>query len=151
MAKLPTAELVAVAFGKRVLSLAGVTAPVVTTLPDVAGWVTTGALQVEGIVGATIREHGLRDTIVSFGGWAARPNSDKPPYGQANGLLEFLVAIGTEGTWEDALVLELEPAGVYEPVLVQAGHHITEPRRVPDQDASRAHFTMDYRLIWGRR
>lgn len=151
MAKLPTSELVAVAYAKRVLSLAGVTAPVVTTLPDVAGWASTGAVQVEGIVGTTTREHGLRDIVVSFGGWGAKPGSDKPPYGQANGLLEFLVTFGAERDWADALALDLEPAGVYEPVLVQAGHHITEPRRIPDQDSSRAHYTVDYRLVWGRR
>jgi hypothetical protein len=147
--KLPTSELVAVAYAKRVLALAGVTAPVVTTLPDVAGWATTGALQVESIVGTTVRENGLRDVVISYGGWGARPGSDKPPWGQANGLLEYLVESET-WDWENALRLELEPANTYEAVRVQGGQKQTEPRRVPDPDTSRAHFTMDFRLIWGR-
>lgn len=150
--KLPTAELVAVAYAKAVLGAAGQgTVPVVTTLPDASGWASTGAVQVGGIVGTTTRENGLRDTVVSYEGWGARPGSDKPPWGQANGLLEFILADGSERDWTDGLILELEPAGVYEPVLVQSAFMQTEPRRIPDPDTSRAHYTMDHRIIWGRR
>jgi hypothetical protein len=153
MAKLPTGELVAVAYGKRVLVDAGNTAPVVTTLPGVDSWSTTGALQVEGIVGtgsgarSGARLTNLRDMIVSFGGWAARPGSDKPPWGQANGLLE-LIRDSAFRDWSEAWELELEPAGVYLPVLVQGAHPQTEPRRMADPDMSRAHYTMDFRLFW---
>lgn len=142
--KLPTGELVAVAYGKWVL---GLTVPVVTNLPTVESWVTTGALQIEGIVGTRTRENNIRDMIVSYGGWAARPGSDKPPYGQANGLLED-VRDTAYRDWSEAVPLALEPAGVYLPVLVQGARPETEPRRIPDPDTSRAHYTMDFRLIW---
>lgn len=150
MPKLPTAELVAVAYAKRALALAGLTAPVVTTLPDVASWSATGAVQVDGIVGSTGRENDLRDAVVAFSGWGARPGSDKPPWGQANGLLEALRA-GAFADLADGQEMELEPAGVYSPVLLQA---VTtqgvqgEPRRVPDPDTSRAHYVLELRLIW---
>lgn len=152
MAKQPTGELVAVAFGKSVLSLAGKpTVPVVTTLPAATVWATTGALQVEGIVGTVTRDTNLRDTVVSFGGWATKPNSDKPPWGQANELLEDIRAAAFWDWADTALPLDLEPAGVYEPVLIQGVVPVTEPRRMPDPDTSRAHYTMDLRLMWTLR
>jgi hypothetical protein len=158
MPKLATPELVAVAYGKAVLSLAGVpTVPVVTTLPEVSTWQATGAVQVESIVGTgatqgrSSRDNNLRDVVVSYGGWGARPNSDKPPWGQANGLLEF-IRESAFWDWADAaLPLDLEPAGVYNSVLVQGAIPVTEPRRIPDQDAGRAHYSMDFRLIWTPR
>lgn len=152
MAKRPTAELVAVAFGKAVLSLAGKpTVPVVTTLPAVTAWQTTGALQVGGIVGTVTRDQDLRDTVVSYEGWAARPNSDKPPWGQANEILEDIRGAAFWDWADAALPLDLEPAGVYDPVLVQSAVVVTEPRRMADPDTSRAHYTMDLRLFWTLR
>lgn len=149
MPKIPTAELVAVAYGKAVLGWASNTAPVVTTLPDVSSWSATGALQVAGIVGTTTRDNDLRDVVVSFDAWGARPGSDKPPWGQANELLEIVRASSfAEGVFP--LWLGLTPPGVYSAVQVQAAIPITEPRRLPDPDASRAHYTMDFRLIWVR-
>ena len=147
MPKLPTGELVAVAYAKAVLLGAGKgSVPVVTTLPPVADWVSTGAVQVGGIVGGAARDTALHDMVVSFEGWAARPNSDKPPWGQANELLEIL--------WNDAYAtdafyaVELQPADVYSDVLIQSGKPLTPPRRIPDQDQSRAHYSMDLRLFW---
>lgn len=150
MPKMPTGELVAVAYAKRALALAGLTAPVVTTLPDVAGWKDTGAVQVDGIVGSTSRDNDLRDMVASFSGWGARPGSDKPPWGQANGLLEAVRA----GAFVDlgtGMDLDLEPAGVYSPVLLQGVSTQgvqAEPRRVPDPDTSRAHYVVELRLLW---
>lgn len=152
MAKRPTAELVAVAFGKAVLSLAGKpTVPVVTTLPAATVWQATGAVQVEGIVGTVARDTDLRSPVVSFGFWATKPNSDKPPWGQANELAEDIRGAAFWDWADAALPLDLEPAGVYDPVLVQSARVITEPRRMPDPDLSRAHYTMDFQLWWTLR
>lgn len=148
--KRPTGELVAVAYAKRILTLAGFTAPVVTTLPDVSSWSSTGAVQVDGIVGNVAKENNLRDMVVSFSGWGARPGSDKPPWGQANGLLEP-IRDSAFLDWADALELELEPAGTYAPVRVQSAVTLgvqSEPRRMPDPDTSRAHYVMELRLLW---
>lgn len=148
MPKLPTGELVAVAYGKTVLARAAIAAPVSTTLAPVTAWQATGALQVTGIVGGVARETPIRDMVVSFDSWAARPGSDKPPWGQANELVE-LVRDSSYWDWTDALALALEPAGVYQDVLVQGAHPVSpEPRRIPDQDTSRAHFSLDLRLFW---
>lgn len=148
MPKLPTAELVAVAYGKAVLTGAGKTAPVSTTLAGATTWQATGALQVTGIMGGVARDNDLRDMVVSFDSWATRPGSDKPPWGQANELLE-LIRASAFWDWTDALELELEPADVYLPVRIMGAHPVTaEPRRIPDQDASRAHYSMDFRIFW---
>lgn len=148
--KLPTAELVAVAYVKRVLATAGVTAPVSTTLADAGTWATTGAIQVDGIVGSTSREGNLRDVVVGLSGWGARPGSDKPPWGQANGLLELV----RDSAFQDVaapVLLELEPANTYRPVMVQSATTLGvqgEPRRMADPDTSRAHYVMELRLFW---
>lgn len=149
VAKIPTGELVAVAYAKAVLSLAGLQAvPVATTLPDATEWAATGAVQVSGVVGGTPHENPLRDMIIGYDGWAVRPNSGKPPWGQANSLLE-LIHESAFWDWADtALPLQLEPAGVYDPVLVQGATPQTYPRRLADPDTSRAHYTMDFRLLW---
>lgn len=148
MPKNPTGELVAVAYGKAVLARAGLAVPVSTTLAAVTSWQATGALQVTGIVGGVVRDNDLRDMVVSFDSWAARPGSDKPPWGQANELVE-LVRLSAFWDWTDALELDLEPAGVYTGVRVQGARPVSpEPRRIPDQDASRAHYSLDFRLLW---
>jgi hypothetical protein len=150
MPKLPTAELVAVAYAKRILNLAGYTAPVVTTLPGVETWKDTGAVQVDGIVGSTSRENNIRDVVVALSAWGARPGSDKPPWGQANGLLEP-IRDSAFLDWSNAMPLDLEPANTYSPVLVQSVTTLGvqgEPRRVPDPDTSRAHYVMELRLFW---
>lgn len=147
--KLPTVELVAIAWAKSVLTGAGITLPpIVTKLPDVAGWVSTGAVQVVGTGGGMVHDTNLRDSVVSFEGWAARPDSDKPPYGQANGLLEFL-RDACYGDSRYPLALELEPAATYKAVRVLSVVPVNaEPRRIPEPDASRAHFSQDLRLFW---
>lgn len=148
MPKLPTGELVAVAYAKAALSRASLTAPVSTTLAAVTAWSTTGALQVTGVVGGVARDTDLRDMVVSFDSWAARPGSDKPPWGQANELVE-VIRSSAFWDWTEDLELDLEPAGVYSPVRVQGAVPVSpEPRRIPDQDASRAHYSLDFRIFW---
>lgn len=148
MPKLPTGELVAKAYAKYALAAAGLgTVPVATSLPDVAAWAETGAVQIDGIVGTTYRENNLRDMVASYSGWAARLDSDKPPYGQANELME-VIRESAFWDWPSAVELSLEPAGVYSDVVIHAVHPVTEPRRIPDQDQSRAHYTMDFRVVW---
>jgi hypothetical protein len=146
--KLATDELVAVAFGKWALARAGLTAPVVTTLPDVSGWASTGAVQVTGVTGTTTHDTPLHDVVVSYEGWAARPGSDKPPWGQANGLLAGIADASYADWWDLVVPLTLEPAGVYQSVVVQGAIVLMWPRRLADPDASRAHYSMDLRLIW---
>jgi hypothetical protein len=155
MPKLATGENVAVAFAKWALAAQGFPDVLVaTTLPAVAVWGSTptvtgtGAVQVEGIVGTTAHDTNLRDHMVSYGGWAARINSDKPPWGQANELLEVIREQCFAYDFVDWVELDLEPAGVYQAVAVQGAIPQVDPRRIPDPDASRAHYSMDLRLIW---
>src|ERR1044072_225378 len=119
--KLATAELVAVAFANWALEAQGFTGvPVVTRLPAVAVWGSTptvqgtGAVQVEGIVGTTPHDTNLRDHMISYGGWAARIDSDKAPWNNANGLLEAIREQCFTTDFVDWQELDLQPANTYQ-------------------------------------
>lgn len=138
-------ELVAVAW---LSSADGVEAgQVATTLPtDAAAWESNGFLHVVGAVGGTPQlYHPLREPVVQVDAYAVNLNSGKPPWGKAASLMELVVA----ATYDEAglqRVLTLRPG--YPQARVLTAHLASEPRRMPGDDASFAHFQADLVLHW---
>jgi hypothetical protein len=147
MATTPKAnsELVAVAW---LLGAAGIQAgQVATTLPtDTTGWEANGFVLVPAVVGGSPQLHyALREPVVQVETWAANPNSGKPPWGKAASLFELLVdATYDESRMQRTLTL---PAG-YPQARVMTAHFLTEPRRLPADEASYARFQADLALHW---
>lgn len=148
MPLLPTTEGVAVAWLR---TLPEIPAGVATTLPatregQVPTWAEHGFITIS-VVGGTVRDTNLRMPVVSVDAWAVAPNSDRPPWGKANGLTEL---VRDACYREDRFPVQVVPSpGDYLPALVQSASLVTsESRRVPDPDTSRAHYVLDVALYW---
>lgn len=120
---------------------------VATTLPtDVSAWAANGFVQVCPVVGGSPQLHyALREPVVQVDFYAVTPNSGKPPWGKAAALGEQLVAATFDiDRMQRTLTL---PTG-YPQARVLTAHFLTEPRRMPSDDASYARYTADLTLHW---
>lgn len=143
----PDSESVAVAW----LSLA-LPVGVATTLPKLTSWPVYSGTNVRGFATVTIAggrtfESGLRAPIVSVGTWAAVDGSDQPQYGAAVQLAELVVAscFAEDGRTP---AVRVRKTNKYRYASVRSVRLNAEPRRVPDQDASVAHFETEIELFW---
>lgn len=147
MAPTPRAnsELVAVAWLQGADGIEA--AQVATTLPsDETTWSANGFVQVPMVVGGTPQLHyALREPVVQVDVWAVNPSSGKPPWGKAASLMELIVA----ATYDvDRMQRTLTLPSGYPQARVTTAHLITEPRRIPADNASYARFSADLALHW---
>ncbi|MFE4671115.1 hypothetical protein [Streptomyces sp. NPDC056723] len=138
-------ELVAVAW---LLAAAGIEpGQVATTLPsDAAAWEANGFVHVVGAVGGTPQLHyALREPVVQVDAYAVNLSSGKPPWARAASLVELIVA-ATYDTAGLQRVLTLRPG--YPQARVLTAHLVSEPRRMPSDNASYARYQTDLALHW---
>ncbi len=140
----PTSESVAVAWLSAWFPVG-----VGTTLPRPGTWpVFTGTVKGFGTVsivgGRTVTGFG-RMPVVSLGTWAAVDGSDNPQWGAASQLAERLVRRTQE---TDFVPQYVRQSAKYERALVHSISLVAEPRRIPDPDASAAHFETEFVLVW---
>jgi hypothetical protein len=140
----PTSEAVAVAWLSTWFPVG-----VATSLPKPGTWSTlSGSIQgfaTVSIVGGRIAGGFGRMPVVSLGTWAAVPGSDNPQWGAASQLAEKIVRLAQTPTFDPVFVRQR--AG-YERALVHSISLVSEPRRIPDPDASAAHFETEFVLVW---
>lgn len=120
---------------------------VATTLPaDTTTWAAHGFVQVPMVVGGTPQlHHALREPVVQVDVWAVNPSSGKPPWGKAASLMELIVA----ATYDiDRMQRTLTLPTGYPQARVMTAHLITEPRRIPADNASYARYSADLALHW---
>jgi hypothetical protein len=136
-----TTELVAVAW------LKGVVGDIVsTTLPrDNTSWAASGFVTVATTGGSAGLYVPLRSPVVSVGCWAAARDSNRPPWNKAAYLAEQIQAAtyDVDGT-SRLLTLPTNYPGA----RVLTAYTTYEPRRVPDDEASYAHFDFGLTLNW---
>lgn len=146
----PTNELVAVAWLSQ--RVAGLTSSMVaTSLPkDTSTWADEGFLQVQAIPGGTPDiDTFLRRPVFQLDGWACSPSSAKPPWNLANRLLE-LVRVATEDAQAGHYGKAVTLPDSYGAARVQSAYLIGEPRRILDDEAGYARFTVDLAIDWVR-
>lgn len=151
MAHVPNSELVFEAWLK---GIDGVPPNGVgTTLPgDNTTWAASGFVQysvVGGSPGVYVPE---REPVFTVDCWAVRLNSAKPPWGMANNLAETIVEAcyqGVDETIPTARVVTISRSG-YEQARVQSAYPLTEPRRMPGDEARFARYQFDLALFWVR-
>lgn len=140
----PTSEFVAAAWLSAVLPVG-----VATSLPKRETWSTySGTVKgfaTVSIVGGSTRDFGLRAPVVSVGTWAAVIGSDNPQWGAASQLAEIVVAECLKLVPDVRVVKQSDK---YASALVHTVRLNAEPRRIPDQDASVAHFETEFVLVW---
>lgn len=150
---LPTTELVAEAWlGQRVPGI--VQGQVATTLPKpseagVISWADEGFVQVQALPGgpADVDLPQWRRAVCQLDFWAATPSGKVPPWALANRLVELVRAATETQAYGGAVTLREGYLGA----RVQAAYFETEPRRVLDDPAGYARFTVDaFALDWVR-
>ncbi len=142
MPHLPSAELVAVAWLK---TLDGVPSDgVATTLPgDPTVWAANGFVQVGTVGGSPAVHTPLRTPVVQVDCWANNSNSAKSPWGKSSALAELVVA----ATYSIRPRLLVMPEGFHNARLNTAWP-LTEPRRIPGDEAGFARVNFDLALSW---
>jgi hypothetical protein len=139
---LPTDEYVASALLSDLLAV-----PAATSLPKLDQWPvfsgTIRAFVTVDIVGGGANANRLQDPVVSVHTWAAVPGSDNPQWGAAAQL--------GHRVWDASQERDFEPrtyrqSAKYVPALVLGLSPVARPRRIPDPDASMAHFATEVRV-----
>jgi hypothetical protein len=142
----PSTELVAIAWLK---TLPGIpTTSVATTLPgDSSTWSELGFVQVSVVGGSPEIHNPRRSPVVQIDCWACNPNSEKTPWGKAGVLVETIVN-ATYLLELSNVTVSLTPADTYDRARVLSAYPLTEPRRVPGDEAGFARLQFDMALSW---
>lgn len=145
---IPDPEQVAVAWAKTLELPMG--SAVATTVPEASGWpVVEGAttrafLQVFATGGGRVGDTPLGRTVMSVDSWATKTSSDRPPLRLASHVLSRIVG----ATYSGDFPVELDMGAGVQRARVHSAYVVSQPRRIPDQDTSRAHYSMDLALLW---
>lgn len=142
----PDSESVAVAWLSARLPVG-----VATTLPKLSSWPlyhgTARGFATVTIAGGRTFEGPLRAPIVSVGTWAAVDSSDQPPWGAASHLASLVVALCFDEDGRTPAV-RVRRSDKYRYASIRSVRLVAEPRRVPDPDASVAHFETEIEMMW---
>lgn len=142
----PYAEQVAVEWVKVMRAGQVGADAVATTVPSAAQWPLVGTsrvfVQVVGTGGGAVGDTPYHRDIVSLDVWATKDNSDRPPLGLASTVAQGLWLVAM-----DAVGGQVTVSG--KTVRVDSTRPISaSPRRIPDPDLSRAHYTLDVEISW---
>ncbi len=142
---LPTNEIVAVHWLR---SIEGIPDNSVNTLlpDDNSTWEVSGFVQVGMAGGFPDMYTPQNQPVLQIDCWAARPNSEKPPWAKANNLAEIIKAACYNKRYWGHLALPAQ----YENARVLGSVAATEPRRVQGDEARFAGYTFDLQLFWVR-
>jgi hypothetical protein len=149
MAFLPHGELVMQAWLRGIDGVP--TNGVGTTLPrDNTAWAASGFVQINGVVGGSPGvDTPVYRPVMSLQFWANRPGSSKPDWGKANQLAEIVKAAGygaVDAYAPPARIVGLAPS--FQNARVLACYALTEPRRIPADEARFALYQMDMQLVY---
>lgn len=145
MAHNPNSELVAVAYLKSLALGASASFGVGTTLPEAKESWKDGFIQVSVVGGSPDVDVPTRRPLLQIDAWVPSINSSKPQWGKANTIAEDVVASLFDGT-APSLKLSLGPS--FKDAIVQSGYAVSEPRRISNDPAGHARYTVDIVLTW---
>jgi len=147
--RLPNSELVTLAWCASVLEPYAVASGTTLQGPDpttkILSWGPTGFVQVIGVGGQPHVHVPLRQPVMSVGCWSANVNGKRPPWGRANAVAELLVAAcqgANDGQRPVTLPLDYGLARVVGVVA------LSEPKRLPSDQANYAHFGFELAIDW---
>lgn len=139
----PNTELVAVAWLGTIDGLSP--NMVATQLPsDATSWSRTGFITLRTTGGAPSIYTPLRSPVLSVDAWATNVNSGKPPWFQANGLMELIDA----GCRADNAQRWLTLPGNYMAARVTTAYFTGEPQRVYTDPGNYARYVVNLQLHW---
>jgi hypothetical protein len=139
----PNSELVAVTFLRSLNLGPSASFGVGTTLPENKESWKDGFVQVSVVGGITNSDVPTRRPMVQVDAWVPSINSSKPQWGRANTIAEDVVAALFE---DSSIKLSLGPN--YKDARIQSGYAVSEPRRISNDPAGHARYTVDIVLTW---
>jgi len=150
---LATSELAAVAWIGSIPDLSA--QMVATTLPpdanadgSPASWLITGFITVAVVGGSPDIYLPVKKPVIQVDCWAARPGSNKPPWGQANVIAETIRYATLQRTGFNR-PLTLGANGIpYPGAVVTSAYFATEFRRLYSDAADYARYQADMALCW---
>lgn len=145
----PHNELVGIAWLKGVPGLPA--GSIGTTLPsDNSTWSASGFIQV-GIAGGSPEPYlPIHRPVLQLDFWAVNSSGSRPPWGKANQLAEVVKANcydHQDAATPTLRTVTLHVAG-YQQARVLSAQMMTEPRRMPDDEARYARYSADLALVW---
>ena len=145
----PSTERVVAAW---LATIPGITsAMVATSLPaDTSTWASTGFLVVEPIGGIPSLDVPVRQPLVTVNVWCAHPGVQRPPWGQADSLMEAVMkaCVGNLAGRRVDVALSVGSPASTAVARVLAVWAVSEPRRLWSDDLSYAHRQVDIRCNW---
>lgn len=145
MANNPNSELVATSY-LRSLSLGpSASFGVGTTLPEATASWKDGFIQVSVVGGSPDVDVPTRRPLLQIDCWVPSINSSKPQWGRANTIAENVVAALFE---LNTLPPKLSLGPNFKDAIVQSGYAVSEPRRISNDPAGHARYTVDIILTW---
>lgn len=145
MAYNPNSELVAVTFIRSLNLGPSASFGVGTTLPENKDTWKDGFVQVSVVGGSPSVDVATRKPVLQVDAWVPSINSSKPQWGKANTLVENIIE-ALYGT--DNLGIKLSLGANYKDATIQSGHAVGEPRRISNDPAGHARYTVDISLTW---
>lgn len=136
----PSTELVATAWLQQT---SDTQADVGTELPKDASTWLDGFLQVTVVGGTPDMELLVRRPVVQVDCWATTAGSSEPPWGLAAHLSSVVLAAAYSAG--PRLTVLPDPFGT---VRVQSAYVVSEPRRIPSDEARYARVQFDLQLHW---
>jgi hypothetical protein len=145
---LPHGELVAQAWLRGIEGVP--TNGVGTTLPkDNSTWAASGFVQISVAGGTPDPYNPISNPVIGVDCYACTMNGSQPPWGKANQLVEIikLSGYGTVDSLNPAhRVVALAPQ--YQNARVQTAYAITEPKRMPSDEARFARYHLDMQFSY---
>jgi hypothetical protein len=143
MDAVPSDELVLIYWLKTLSGLP--TSSISTSLPgDNTSWAASGFITVLGVGGDSNIYVPMNNPVLSVDTWANTPNSNKPPWSKASQLAELIVWRTYAHPHPGLITM---PSG-YEDVALHSVYPVSRPRRIPDDEAGFAHFSVDLAIHW---
>lgn len=145
MAFNPNSELVATTY-LRSLNLGNPSSfGVGTTLPEDKTTWKDGFVQVSVVGGSPDIDVPTRRPVLQIDCWVPSINSSKPQWGRANTIAEQIIdALYVTSNTGTQLSLGTSFKGAY----IQSGYAVGEPRRISNDPAGHARYTLDITLTW---
>jgi hypothetical protein len=139
----PNSELIAVNYLRSLNLGPSASFGVGTTLPENKESWKDGFIQVSVVGGSPDVDVPTRRPMIQIDTWVPSLNSSKAQWGLANTLAENILA----NLFEDSSIkLSLGPN--FKDARIQSGYAVSEPRRVSNDPAGHARYTVDIVLTW---
>jgi hypothetical protein len=141
----PNSELVAVTYIRSLSVMPSATSGVGTTLPEATSSWTDGFIVAQVVGGSSDRDVPVKSPLIQLDIYVPSINTSKPQWGKAAtiaaDIVEKLYA-------HDSTTNALQLGATFKDARVSTAYAVSEPRRITNDPAGHARYTVDVVLNW---